>query len=660
MPITPAPIGMSSNLGLFNTGLAQGFQFSKRAQMVGGLPPRPTAAPVAAAPAASAPSGTMQTLRNDFSAMTDTLRPVAPTPTFQGEGAPTPAPPPAPGSMTGVPFVDRMIDNLATPQAPTAAGRAADMGGPNGPGMRPRIGDRPAAPPPTAAAVAQMDGGGRGNEAPLSTAGAMPAPPTWAQQFPGQMPAPPEWARQFPGTEGVAVASSAPGSAATPMPPSRPGTAPAATTAMRTPTPKPAQGDPGDMMWSARGPGGRLIAVRRDALRPGEEAFAVTENTIGVRNREPSGAAPVAAPATPGAVATPRPRPAEAPGMPPPMPRAKPGVATVPDAPAEPVRGMGGPLTRGGRRRPADAGADALVGGSGSDALKGGDGDDQLITRYSPEVNAALSAAAKKHGVSPSYLEKTTWIESKGDPKAKNPRSSAGGLGQFIDSTAKQYGLTNKFDPNASADAMARLAVDNGNYLRKRLGRDPTDGELYLAHQQGAGGAVKLLANPGRPAIDVVGAAAFKLNGGKPGMTAGEFANLWTKKLDAAGGKGRVKVSGSVETDGAPAPAAEREPAAAETKAADRRKEIADTLTSTAGSIMGGGGGGGGGGSAPQQAAPVTGRTESLDPPAIGPPPAAETLAARALAGQGLPSTVKASSKSNTWAALKAAMTKES
>jgi hypothetical protein len=57
---------------------------------------------------------------------------------------------------------------------------------------------------------------------------------------------------------------------------------------------------------------------------------------------------------------------------------------------------------------------------------------------------------------------------------------------------------------------------------------------LYLAHQQGGGGASALLSNPNAPASAIVGDAAVNLNGGAPGMTAGQFADQWTGKIMSA------------------------------------------------------------------------------------------------------------------------------
>ncbi|MEZ0171027.1 transglycosylase SLT domain-containing protein [Microvirga sp. TS319] len=137
----------------------------------------------------------------------------------------------------------------------------------------------------------------------------------------------------------------------------------------------------------------------------------------------------------------------------------------------------------------------------------------------------------RQYALPAGYLSQTAAIESQFNPNAQNPNSSAGGLFQFTDGTAKQYGLSNKFDPAASTDAAARLAADNRAYLSKALGREPTAHELYLAHQQGAGSAAKLLSNPNARAADVLGAKAVALNGGNETMTAGEFAQKWMAKI---------------------------------------------------------------------------------------------------------------------------------
>lgn len=128
-------------------------------------------------------------------------------------------------------------------------------------------------------------------------------------------------------------------------------------------------------------------------------------------------------------------------------------------------------------------------------------------------------------------------IESRFDPNAVNGGSRATGLFQFIPSTWKSYGQgQSASDPAANADAAMRFTVANRDQLRRSLGREPTEGELYLAHQQGAGGAAKLLAAPNVRAVDVVGERAVLGNGGTLDMTAGQFAQKWIRKVDGANG----------------------------------------------------------------------------------------------------------------------------
>jgi hypothetical protein len=86
-------------------------------------------------------------------------------------------------------------------------------------------------------------------------------------------------------------------------------------------------------------------------------------------------------------------------------------------------------------------------------------------------------------------------------PTEVSPTGAAGPF-QFLRSTGKQYGLNgegfdNRFDPDASTKAMQRFTQDNIKTLTAGLGRPPTQAELALAHQQGAGTAVKMLTGTG-------------------------------------------------------------------------------------------------------------------------------------------------------------------
>lgn len=155
------------------------------------------------------------------------------------------------------------------------------------------------------------------------------------------------------------------------------------------------------------------------------------------------------------------------------------------------------------------------------------------------------------HGFPAGYLSATATIESGNNPNAKNPNSSASGLYQFTADTAQEFGLTDPFDPVASTDAMVKLTKRNQEHLRKVLGREPTGEELYLAHQQGATGALKLLESPDKLAVEVVGRDQVLLNGGHENMTAREYAQLWGNKYNKVGGKEPV-TSGVPTTAGKP------------------------------------------------------------------------------------------------------------
>lgn len=173
-------------------------------------------------------------------------------------------------------------------------------------------------------------------------------------------------------------------------------------------------------------------------------------------------------------------------------------------------------------------GTTTQAGGAGSQSA----GSGSSSTSIGDALGLDFSTLEAENGLPQGYLERTAYIESKGDPNAKNPNSSAGGLFQFIDSTAKAYGVKNKFDPVQATDGAVDVAVDNMRILTKALGRKPTAAELYLAHQQGGTGAKRLLVDPTAKAADIVGADAVRLNGGDENMTAGEFANLWLDKFN--------------------------------------------------------------------------------------------------------------------------------
>lgn len=103
------------------------------------------------------------------------------------------------------------------------------------------------------------------------------------------------------------------------------------------------------------------------------------------------------------------------------------------------------------------------------------------------------------------FAIKTLGFESGGfNPNAKNPLSSARGIGQMTDDTWARYGKGDRNDPNAQIDAAVRYIKDiNGSFIRN-FDRKPTDSELYVLYQQGATGGIALLSSPNMKAVDVL------------------------------------------------------------------------------------------------------------------------------------------------------------
>lgn len=155
---------------------------------------------------------------------------------------------------------------------------------------------------------------------------------------------------------------------------------------------------------------------------------------------------------------------------------------------------------------------------------------------------SALTAAGDRTGVDFSYLLQTAIRESSLNPSAKASTSSATGLFQFLESTWLQvmkeqgpalgYGqfaneiqrrsdgsytiadpqrkaaiLKLREDPQISADLAAAFTRTNGDYLKSRFGRNPSAGELYIAHFLGAEGAERMfragLENPDQLAVNL-------------------------------------------------------------------------------------------------------------------------------------------------------------
>lgn len=165
---------------------------------------------------------------------------------------------------------------------------------------------------------------------------------------------------------------------------------------------------------------------------------------------------------------------------------------------------------------------------------------------------AIVEAAAERVDVDYVALITTAAIESRGNPKARNPNSSAAGLFQFVDRTwrvyIKRYGgrygfnhRTSKHNPRANALMAAHYMKDNERVLRRKLRRSPVPGELYMAHLLGLGGALKVMdASPHRSAASLLPSSAagnrkfFYTDKGKP-RTVRQFRDYMNWKLTSMG-----------------------------------------------------------------------------------------------------------------------------
>lgn len=137
-----------------------------------------------------------------------------------------------------------------------------------------------------------------------------------------------------------------------------------------------------------------------------------------------------------------------------------------------------------------------------------------------------------------------------GDPGARNPRSTATGDFQFIDSTWRRFaaahpqlfqGMTDaqvlaaRADPRLSRMAAEWYARENAGAL-SGAGLPVTPGTLALAHRFGAAGAQALLrAAPETPVGEVVGADVMRANPDLAGRTVGQVVGGFQARFGGAG-----------------------------------------------------------------------------------------------------------------------------
>jgi len=201
---------------------------------------------------------------------------------------------------------------------------------------------------------------------------------------------------------------------------------------------------------------------------------------------------------------------------------------------------------------------DGSVGGGGKGKRKKrptgestGTGDVQAKPGKFQVVVGKLIAGAKAKGLDPMMILTFIAIESDFDPTQCSPVSSAAGLFQFIDSTwaavggptfPGRGGIGNGHAAGASIDMQVDLGckftADNAEKLAQALGEPPVGVTIYMAHQQGLAGALKILRANRNDAIEsVIGEAAAKNNrfqGLTVGQTIEKFSAVYRSNEDDA------------------------------------------------------------------------------------------------------------------------------
>jgi murein DD-endopeptidase MepM/ murein hydrolase activator NlpD len=153
-------------------------------------------------------------------------------------------------------------------------------------------------------------------------------------------------------------------------------------------------------------------------------------------------------------------------------------------------------------------------------------------------------------------------VESAGNPNAKNTRSTATGLGQFISSTwirmmntyrpdlvatmSTQDLLNLRRDPTLSREMVKKLAQENENYLASRR-HQITAGRLYLAHFLGPEGANRVLSAPdGQAILDLMGAGVVNANPFLAKYTVADLKSWSDRKMHGRGAAPTAPVAAPV------------------------------------------------------------------------------------------------------------------
>ena len=254
----------------------------------------------------------------------------------------------------------------------------------------------------------------------------------------------------------------------------------------------------------------------------------------------------------------------------------------------------------------------------------------EATTEVGSRITSAIQEAARTTGAGFDYLLKTALRESSFDASSKAITSSATGLFQFIDqtwlatvkeagsqlgygryadqivktssgnyvvpdATARNQVMKLRTDPTANAVMAGAFTQRNSTQLSKRLGREPTNGELYIAHVLGSGGAAKLISattkTPQAKAADLFPGAAranrtifYDKQGGARSVS--QVYDVLSAKMN--GTVAITTAQASVSTQVAPALAAIAAAAATTSTGASAKTTVAASAAPASGSTVSG------------------------------------------------------------------------
>lgn len=159
---------------------------------------------------------------------------------------------------------------------------------------------------------------------------------------------------------------------------------------------------------------------------------------------------------------------------------------------------------------------------------------------YDEALRAGLSDADARTIVALAHFESSGTFS----PTIKNPKSSATGVFQFIDSTWTAEGGTgaNRHDLNTQIRLGIKHTKSNIKYIQDKTGVTLTGSQIYIPHLLGRGGAEQVFraikANPEQSARSVIAKFSdnpdhlMRINGIPKDATIGNAVHSFTKKID--------------------------------------------------------------------------------------------------------------------------------